>query len=233
MKYTHLLIDMDGTLFDFNSAEKAALIKTCSYLGCEYSSDLHIIYHNINLSVWKDYEQGKMTQHELQEKRFLLFQSMIDTNRNNRQVNNYYQSQLEKQNQLLPGALETVQQLYNRNCKLYIATNGTSSTQRKRFFSTPLSNYFIDIYISEEIGFQKPKTEFFNYCIGKINADKKDILMIGDSLTSDILGGYQSGIDTCYINPTSLVLKNEDIKPTYIIPNISQLLDIIFSSPPC
>ena len=128
----------------------------------------------------------------------------------------------------MPGALETCKML-SEYCSLYIVTNGVSKTQHSRIRLSAIKDYFKDIFVSEDVGYQKPLKEFFDYVFEKINLiDKSRVLIVGDSLTSDIQGGNNAGIDTCWYNPKGIE-NTKKVNCTYEINNLQDLLSIIKS----
>ena len=229
MKYKWLLFDADGTLFDFDKAELFSLKNTLEYFGIKYFSAFHDRYKKINNELFSNLEQGLITATELKTKRFKVLFSEFDINLEIETFSKTYLRNLSKGSMLIPGTLDTIRALHPE-FKMFIVTNGIGDVQRPRFDNSDISKYFIDILISDEIGIAKPAREFFNVMfrmIGKPN--KSDIIIIGDSLTSDMTGGINFGIDTCWFNPHQIKNKN-NINISYEISKLHELIKIVKNS---
>lgn len=201
MKFDTLLLDLDNTLFDFNAGEEIALQSTFEKFGYPFDENIKARYEVINQGLWKRFELGEIDTKTVIYSRFgILFQEM-GIKDDGIAFEDIYQELLGQQAILLEGAIEFldyVQGKYN----LYIVTNGVGKTQHARLQLAGIHTYMKDIFVSGEIGHQKPKKEFFDYCFTHMkNVDLERTLIIGDSLTSDILGGYNAGIKTCWLNP--------------------------------
>lgn len=224
--YQYLLFDLDNTLFDFNKAECQAFQKVCEKYEIDYGRELFEFYHQMNDALWKSLESGEINQKELQSKRFEEVCRYVGK----RQVcyekmNADYRLFLSRCSEMIPGALEVCQKLAH-SFSIYLVTNGVSKTQRNRLKGSKLMDYVSDVFISEEIGFHKPQKEFFEYVLSHIGSEKSEALVIGDSITSDILGGKQAGIPTCLYDPTGKG-HPKDIVPDFTICDLSELLDIL------
>ncbi|MCP4176297.1 MAG: noncanonical pyrimidine nucleotidase, YjjG family [bacterium] len=225
MKYKWLLFDADDTLFDFEKAELFALKETLKYFKINYSSTLHNKYKQINNELFSKLEQGFITSNELKTKRFEFLSSEFNMNLNSGTVSKIYLSNLSKGCMLIPGAEDTIRALHPE-FKMLIVTNGFIEVQKPRFENSGISQYFIDIMISDEIGIAKPAKEFFDVIYSKIGKpNKSEIMIIGDSLTSDIAGGINFGIDTCWFNPHQMENKN-NLNVSYEINELHELLKI-------
>lgn len=224
MKYTTALFDLDGTLLDFASAEKqgffAAMEKHC--IPCDIN--VYERYSAINDSLWKAFERKEITKEEIGTKRYeILFEEMNIT-ADAEQVGKDYKAKLAGMGVLYDGALELCQRLISKGIKLYAVTNGTAHIQAKRMAVSGLDKVFIKTFVSEEVGCQKPDKEYFDYVFENIEEkDKRKILIIGDSPTSDIKGGINAGIDTCYYTEKP----HPDINPTYVAGSYEEVEKII------
>jgi 2-haloacid dehalogenase len=226
MKYKWLLFDADATLFDFDKAELFALKKTLKYFKLNYFSLFHNRFKKINNKLFSNLEQGLITSNELKTKRFELLFSEFNINLDVYTFSKIYLSNLSKGTMLIPETIETIRTLHSE-FKMFIITNGFSEVQRSRFNNSDLYQYFVDILISDEIGVAKPAKEFFDYVfkiIGEPN--KSDIMIIGDSLTSDMAGGINFGVDTCWFNPNQNDNKNK-LNISFEISNMHELLKIV------
>lgn len=222
--YKYLLFDLDNTLLDFTKAEARALKSTFEKFDIPYNEINVSLFRKYNLKYWSLFEEGKISKERLLVKIFEDFFASIDIDKvNPDEFNTYYLDQLTNGSEEIDYAYYLLEHI--KNYDISIITNGVSLTQRKRISKSRLNKYFNHLYISDEIGYQKPKVEFFDYVFKDLNIkDKKEVLLIGDSLTSDISGGIQYGIDTVWFNP-----KKTDslVKPTYVINNLKELLNIL------
>ncbi len=199
-----ILLDLDGTLLDFNVSERKALLKTFQKYGYHFTEEIRKIYDRINKDLWKQYELGKIDRDTVIYSRFGLLFDEIGIEGDGIAFEDDYQEILGMQHDLLEGALEIVQYLYERY-DLYIVTNGVTATQMQRIKESALDIYMKQIFVSEATGYQKPMKEYFDYCFRHIdNIDIARTMIIGDSLTSDIKGGNNAGITTCWFNPEGL-----------------------------
>lgn len=198
---TTLLFDLDETLFDFHRAEKTAIEQTLLQLNIEPTSKNLALYSAINDSLWKLLEQGKRTREQLVTERFALLFAELQEDRSSTLAQSIYQEQLSQQAYLLPGAWELLEQLQTKY-RLYVVSNGTACVQDSRIAKAGIAGYFQGIFISQRVGFDKPQLEFFQRCFAKIpNFQPIQTMIIGDSLTSDMQGGVNAGIYTCWYNP--------------------------------
>ncbi|MGF9978071.1 YjjG family noncanonical pyrimidine nucleotidase [Viridibacillus arvi] len=226
MKYEIILFDVDDTLFDFSKSEKNALHKTFVEFGLPTGLvDYEATYKEISMMLWRDLEQGLITLPKLGVERFKRLFHTHDLEIHADKFSSVYLGYLGKEIHPIQGAVEVCDNL--SGCRLSIITNGFKDVQISRIGGSPLSNTFEHIFISEEIGFQKPEKGIFDYAFSKLQiTDKEKVLIVGDSLTSDIQGGINYGIDTCWFNPHFKENKI-GIKPTYEIHELADLLNIV------
>lgn len=235
-RYKYILIDADGTLFDYKKAERESLNSTFNFYGIvDDNSVFSDLYKTINSQCWEAFEQGTLTLEELRFKRFNEFISQgklgdIDPSEMGRKYLGY----LSLSGYLLEGAIELLEKLSSTH-SVSMITNGISDIQYSRISVSGIGKYFENIIISGEIGCQKPAEEYFNITLEMLgNPDKSEVIVIGDSLSSDIAGGNRSGIDTCWINfDSSFIEKNEkgiipkELNPVYEVNKLSQIIDIV------
>lgn len=223
MKYEVILFDADETLFDFRKSEREAFKNTMIEFGIEYDENYHLkIYQDINTAIWKEFEEGLITQAKLKIERFKRLSNKLKINFDEILFAKSYMKHLGNGSFLYDDSVDLVETL-SKNHKLSIITNGLTAVQENRIRKSIISHHFKDIVISEEISVSKPNPEIFEHALKNINhTDKSKVLMIGDSLTSDIQGGINFGIHTCWYNPNKLVNKS-GIKPTYEISNFNEL----------
>lgn len=222
-KYTHLLFDLDNTIFDFTGASHLAFSALLDYFNIDEAADHYDIYKRINRDVWSELEAGKITQFELREKRFRIFFNTIGESIEGHRANSIYLSELVEHSELLNGARELLIELKQKYV-LFAITNGLKEVQRPRMAKTDTLGFFEHIVVSDEIGFTKPHKSFFDVAYDPIkNVVSKDkILVIGDSLASDIRGGNDYGFDTCHYNPRAYPYIM-GIEPTFTINSFQDL----------
>lgn len=226
-KYKVILFDIDDTLLDFDKAETNAIIDSLNHFDIEYDDSKIKLYKDINLKYWKEFEKGKTTIPELMVNRFQEFLMIVkkDLVRNAKEFNSYYLDRLNYGHDIIKDADIVIKKLINKYL-VYPASNGIGPTQINRVESSALKGLFTKYYVSGFIGYQKPQKEFFDYIFNDLkNIKKEEFLMVGDSLTSDIKGGINAGIDTCWFNYRSK--ENKDVKPTYTITELKELLEIL------
>lgn len=222
-KYDLFLFDADGTLFDYDMAEANALKITFDYCGFDYSENIRLKYREINSQVWKNYEKGEITQSELQTLRFKYLFNDIGIYYDVKNFNEMYLNELGKGSFLIEGALEICKEIVSCSKKIYIVTNGILKTQKTRIEYSLIKNYISDFFVSEYIGFQKPHISYFKYVFKHISQiEKNKILIVGDSISADIAGGNNVGIDSCWFNKSGDI-NNTEIIPTYEIRKLKEL----------
>jgi 2-haloacid dehalogenase len=200
MKYKWILFDADGTLYDFEQASESALERSLQENGLPYEPANFGLYRQINQKVWEAYERGEIQQQELRPLRFQRLFDALDLQGNAAKVSEDYLDRLSENSQLLPGAAELVRSLVGK-IKLMIITNGFSRVQRPRIGRSEIRQYFEDMVISDEVGSVKPEAKIFDIAFEKMGKPRKEeVIIIGDSLSSDMSGGIRYGIDTCWYN---------------------------------
>ncbi len=230
-KYKTLLFDADMTLFDFDTAETEAFYVTMKKNRIYCGEKELIRYKEINASLWERLARCEIDQADIQRLRFAIFLKELDskyTDADGIRVNEDYRNALAEESVLLDGAKELCAAL-SEKYEMYIVTNGITVIQRKRFDNSEIKQYFKGIFISEEIGIQKPKREYFDYVFSHIGEEKRDgALLIGDSLSSDIKGANICGIDCIWYNASEKAAP-DDIKPTYIAGSYGDILNILLA----
>ena len=225
-KYEILLFDADATLLDFKRSEHEAVIDCLEFFGITPNSEVVQKYSEINAGFWKMLELGKIQKSELKVRRFESFCEKMGFDVDAEKMAAAYIDALSNQNPLKKGAMEICDRLYGK-CRLCIITNGIKSIQTKRFSTSPISKYFDRIFISEELGYDKPSVEFFKLVEQALSDfDKDKTLVVGDSLTSDIKGGIGYGLDTCWFNPQG---KNppDGMNITYTVDSLEKIYGIV------
>ena len=193
------------------------------YLGIEPKEETLSRYSVINLSQWKLLEEEKITRDEVKIRRYQLLFDELGIDCSAEYAAEYYEALLGVGHYFVDGAEELLKRL-SKDYRLYVVSNGTAEVQKSRIESSGIAKFLDDIFISQQIGFDKPNVKFFDHCFSSISNFKKiETVIVGDSLTSDIAGGRNSGITTVWFNPRGQ--KN----PSDIIPDheIHRLLDLI------
>ncbi len=220
--YEFLLIDLDDTILDFHMQEKVAIEKTLSGAGIKPTPENCTLYSQINDAHWKRLEKGEITRNQVLYGRFEELFSRLGIVADSKDTALSYMEYLAQGHYFLPGAEAALAALH-KNYRLYLVSNGTASVQERRLKSANIGRYFESVFISQNIGINKPAKGFFDYCFAHIEGfDPKKTLIVGDSLSSDILGGKNAGIATCWVNRDHKPAKPE-LQPDYEIESLSQL----------
>jgi 2-haloacid dehalogenase len=224
--YPWLFFDADGTLFDYNRAEATAFRKAFELLQFQFEDHYLDTYQKINSQLWKALERQEITPAVLRVRRFELLLEALQRSGSADDLNIAYVEQLGLCTDLIDGAYEVLQTLH-KNSRIAIVTNGLDAVQRNRLKRSTIYPFITELIISEEVGAAKPHPAFFDAAFAQTaNPPRSDVLIIGDSLTSDMQGGLEYGIDTCWYNPTG-ERKPESLHITYEIKHLNELLEIL------
>lgn len=226
MIYTHLFFDLDNTLFDFNQSSRRAFSSLLSLFEIAEQDGMYALYHEINMEMWTKLEAGEIDQLTLRKQRFNLFFEAIGVRHDGLEANVRYLNYLVEHSELIPGANALLDQV-NQTHNLIAITNGLKEVQRPRLKITDTNKYFDYVIVSDEIGFAKPHKTFFDVAYDPIKAQvpKEQILVIGDSVNSDIRGGRDFGFDTCHFAPKTY--NYTDVVPNYTAESFEELLQIL------
>ena len=223
-RYQWLLFDADGTLFDYERAERAALAHSMQQIGVAFEPDHLTAYRRFNQEVWQAFERGQIRPDALKVRRFELLFQAIGVSHSPADFSPRYLRALADCSELVNGALEALQALH-LNHKIAIVTNGLKTVQHRRLARSAIRDCVSEIFISEELGVAKPAREFFDAVFARLgNPAKSEVLMIGDNWSSDIEGGVHYGLDTCWFNPARLPRPN-DLAITREITSLRELTD--------
>ncbi len=227
MRYEIILWDMDETLLDFKYSEKEALTHAFSMFQLNISEEIIRRYSEINQTFWKRLEKGEVTKEYLLRQRFvMLFQEYDIQGIDVVEFGKVYRYGLSTFVQCREGAMEVLKALHGK-VRQFLVTNGVGETQRRKAASTGIETYMEALFISEDMGAEKPQKRFFDGCfehIGKVELSK--VLIVGDSLSSDIAGGKNAGIHTCWYHRPGAV-NDTDLEPDYEITQLKELLEIL------
>ena len=221
-----LLLDLDDTILDFAATERKSMTRFLLAHDIEPTEEILQRYHQINLELWLALERGELNRDEVGSRRFELLFGELGIQADPLACENMYRQFLAKGDDVLPGAVEAVKKLAEKY-RLFAASNSTQSIQEGRLRSTGLRQYFEDVFVSEGLEAYKPSMNFFRQVFERIpNFDPEKAMMVGDSLTSDMLGGTNAGIATCWINPKHKPGR-EGIRVDHEIESIAQLFALL------
>lgn len=196
-----VFLDLDDTLLDFHKAEGIALSKTLVQLGLDPTPQVLARYSAINQQHWEGLEAGRLTRNQVLLGRFQVLFAQLGVDVSPQTAQAYYETFLSQGHYFLPGAQALLRTLAPRY-QLYLASNGTTRVQQGRIASAGIAPYFQDIFLSQELGANKPSPAFFAACFARIPHFRRDqAVLVGDSLTSDMKGGLAAGLRTCWFNP--------------------------------
>lgn len=226
-RFTTILWDVDGTLLDFTYSQRYAITKCFRTIGREITEEQIRRYSQINDDYWKRLELGEITKEQLLTGRFAtLFEEYEIRNVDLEDFMREYQEALGSVFSYIDDSLTICRALQGK-VHQYVITNGVTSTQRNKLKLSGLAETMNALFISEQIGTPKPGREFFDYCLEHIEEkDKARILIVGDSLSSDIKGGVLAGIPTCWYRPEGTA-NPTPYRPDYEISDLHMLYDII------
>ena len=223
-----ILWDVDGTLLDFDAAERAAIRTLFDAFGLGKCTDTMLArYHEINIGFWQKLERNELTRSQVLIGRFEQFFNEYGINTEIApEFNQRYQLTLGETIVYHDDSLDIVKSLKDK-VRQYVVSNGTIAAQTKKLDRSKLGEQMDGIFLSEELGVDKPDIAFFNKVFSAIHADDlSTIMIVGDSLTSDILGGMNAGIRTCWYNPEGKPLP-DTYKVDYIISDLHELTDLL------
>lgn len=227
MKYQALFLDMDGTFLDFHAAERQAFYKAFQITGEEPDEEKYLLYSRINDSLWKAFERGEIPKDAIRKSRYTKLFEKLHIEADGIAVELDYERFLGEGHELVENAEEVLAFLAERY-PLYVVTNGFASVQKNRLKLSGIERFMKQIFISEEIGYQKPQKEFFDVCFSRIDPPVApgEVLLIGDSLSSDILGAKNAGIASCWFNPAGAE-NNGSVQPDYEIRTLLTLKELL------
>jgi len=224
----YLFLDLDDTILDFGKAERDGICATFRELGLMPTEEVLARYHVINQAHWQMLERGELTREQVVVQRFAALFAELDCPADPVRCARCYEENLSRGHDFLPGAREAVVRL-SQKYRLFLASNGTATVQHRRMTEAGLYPYFEKVFVSQHIGANKPEKAYFERSFAQIPGfDATKAMIVGDSLTSDILGGLNAGILTCWVNPEGKHAP-ETIRPHYTIPDITHLETLLES----
>ncbi len=226
MKKKILLIDLDNTLIDFNECARHSIINAFGELGFDYSPRVFETFIEENVRIWKRLEKGEITKAQLRADRWNIILGKLGIDYDGTILEEMFENGVAEYACPVEGAYDLLDYLKGKY-KLYIVSNGFRFVQESRLKIGDFEKYFDGLFVSEDIGIPKPAKEFFDYCFERLgNPLKEDTLLIGDSLSADIIGGINYGIDTIWFNKNGDALP-ESIEPTYIVNSLNEIMNIL------
>jgi len=220
-----LLLDLDDTILDFHKSEFIALQKTLGEFGIEPTEETCRLYSQINREHWERLERKELTRPQVLVGRFATLMAQLGVEGDPAACSDRYTDNLAIGHYFLPGAREALEKLAEKY-PLYIVSNGNLKVQEGRLASANISHLFREIFISQQVGADKPDPLFFEKVFAAIpDFHKEKTMIVGDSLTSDILGGIRAGIRTCWVNPQGKPAG--EIRPDYQISDLPQLIELL------
>ena len=224
--YNCLLLDADGTLLDFEAAEHGAIAETLEHFSLPCGEDSIQQYSEINDALWKELELGKISQNKLTVTRFEKLLAALQAQGNAEEMNLYYRGRLAAHAEIIPGADELLAEL-SEVATLVLVSNGIEQIQMARLTDSGLIGYFDGIYISGRVGVAKPNRKIFDIALEQLGVtNRKKVLVVGDSLTSDIKGGNAAELDTCWLNLTEKE-NTTGIHPNHTVQSYEELMRIV------
>lgn len=224
-KYKYIIFDLDNTLLDFSKSEYNALQALFARYGVVFNEETFDQYKEINHQLWSKLEEGLVKKETVLNSRFSQFFATQGIQVDGAKADDEYRSILESRNDLMEGAIDLLDYLTKEGYIIYAGTNGVGRTQRNRLKNAEMTGYFKELYISEEIGFEKPDVRFFDTIFSKEGIKEvSKVLMIGDSLSSDIRGANRIGIDSIWVNNT-FINSNED-QSTYECVDLNKIKEL-------
>jgi 2-haloacid dehalogenase len=226
MSYDWVFFDADGTLFDYDAAEAAAIEGAFATCSLSFEPGIGVRYSEINAAIWREFERGEISQDALKTERFSRLFSAIGVAADAAVFSGHYLRILSRQAELLDGAEPIVRELAGR-ARLLLLTNGIAEVQRPRIAAAPFRDCFDEIVISGEVGAAKPDPAIFEAALDRAGRPARErVLVVGDNLGSDIAGGAASGLDTCWYNPAGQP-NGHGVEPTHEIAALRELLGIV------
>ena len=220
MKYQWILFDADETIFYFDNF--AGLKNMFTRYDVSFTQNDFDEYQSLNKPLWVEYQNGKISAEQLQTRRFKHWSNKLNISA--KELNSQFLDSMAEICKTLPGADELITYLHNNNIKMGIITNGFAQLQQIRLERTGFHSYFSPVVISELVGVAKPNPLIFQHAYEQMGApDKAQVLMVGDTLESDILGGNNFGFDTCWLNHHDKA-HTKEITPTHQVKELNGLL---------
>ena len=230
MSYDILLFDADRTLFDFDESEKLAFFEIAPRYGVASTNENFELYKKINHDNWQALELGLVTKEVLVVRRFAQFLEAVHAVGNAQKMNDDYLTALSKKSILFKDTLPLLEKLKGAGKRIFIITNGVTKVQEGRLKDSPILPYLEQVFISEQMNVSKPQKLFFDLVAQKIEGyTPENALVIGDSLTSDIQGANNAGLDCVWLNPENAP-NDKGLKVTFEAKSLDEIREFILNS---
>ena len=226
-KYYCVLFDADNTLLNFDAAESKALADTLRAYGIEPDAETVQTYRTINEELWHQLEKGQIRREKLMAERFTRFLKAVNAAGSGVEMNRFYLEQLSTHPDLAtPNVLDVLREL-SEVATLAVVTNGFEKVQTRRAAESGILDYVEGVFVSEKMDSEKPNRKIFDAALRALGVENREhVLMVGDSLSSDIQGGVNAGLDTCWYNPGHAENPGK-VCPTYEIANLEELYPLV------
>ena len=226
-KYYCILFDADNTLLDFDAAESKALADTLRNYGIEPDAETVQTYRTINEELWRQLEKGQLRRDKLMAERFTRFLKAVDAAGNGAEMNKFYLDQLSTHPDLAaPNVLDVLKEL-SEVATLAVVTNGFDRVQSRRVAESGMKDFIEEVFVSEKLDSEKPNRKIFDTALRSLGVENREhVLMVGDGLSSDIQGGANAGLDTCWYNPNHTE-NHGKVVPTYEIADLKELYPLV------
>jgi 5'-nucleotidase len=223
--YDWILFDADETLFHFDAYQGLRLM--FSRFDVDFTHEDYLAYQLVNKPLWVDYQNGVITAYDLQIRRFSSWADQLNVSAP--ELNSAFQMVMAEICAPMAGAVRLLDNLRER-ARLGIITNGFTEMQRARLERTGLEGHFDLLVISEQVGVAKPHRDIFDHALNLMGEPERErVLMVGDTLESDIVGGINAGLHTCWLNTHDKPLPNT-IAPNYHVRTLSELESLLLKS---
>ena len=227
MAYNCVLLDFDDTLVSFKESEVASITKVYNKYNVPVTEENIQFYHTENEKLWREFEKGKIKKKDIEKNRFAkVVQKFGLSNVTGEQMNRDYVNYLKNSAILIDGAIEFLEDIEDA-ATIAIVTNGIDRVQQNRLKLSRVIDFADGVYTSEKMGFNKPDKRIFLNALKNLGIENyKKVLVVGDNLHSDIKGGINAGLDTCWVNFTGEE-NTTNITPKYTVYDFTQLKTII------
>lgn len=223
--YKAIFFDIDDTIFNFEKCSRKALKAACTICKLPYREETFSVFQSIDNQLWVQQKKGEISVSDVLNIRAEQITEALGRPEMSRDFQSVFSENLSAQIETEPFAAEALERL-SKTVKLYAASNGILQMQISRLKKAGLLQYFSELFVSDDVGYEKPDSHFFSECVKRSGLARKDILMVGDSLTADIAGAKCSQIDCCWYNPKEQKMPPE-YTPNYTIKNLLQINDIL------
>lgn len=226
--YYCILFDADNTLLDFDAAEGKALAETLEHYGLPTDAATLETYRRVNEGLWRALERGEIRRDKLLAERFGRFAREIGAEPKARsaEMNQFYLDRLAEHPDIYPGVLEVLRELAEV-ATLAVVSNGVQRVQLQRAQQSGIAGYMEEVFVSEKLGCDKPDRRCFELALRQLGVEnRRRVLVVGDGLNSDIRGGGNAGLDTCWYNPAGTE-NTTGLHPTYEIRTLADLYPIV------